>query len=180
MGAAIGNGLGQMVANLTIGKKKYKDAEPEIQELLGKMEVLKKEFMRLADADAEVFAPLAASYSLPSGTEEEKAKKDEIMEKNLLAATLIPIEIMEKSIHMLDILEVLGKKGSQMAISDVGVGVQFVRAALLGAVMNVYINTKSMKVRKKAEELNAYADSMVARGTKKADRIYQEVLRALR
>ncbi len=67
-----------------------------------------------------------------------------------------------------------------MAISDVGVGVQFVRAALLGAVMNVYINTKSMKVRKKAEELNAYADSMVARGTKKADRIYQEVLRALR
>ncbi len=180
VGAAIGNGLGQMVANLTIGKKKYKDAEPEIQELLGKMEVLKKEFMRLADADVEVFAPLAASYSLPSGTEEEKAKKDEIMEKNLLAATLIPIEIMEKSIHMLDILEVLGKKGSRMAISDVGVGVQFVRAALLGAVMNVYINTKSMKVRKKAEELNAYADSMVARGTKKADRIYQEVLRALR
>ena len=179
VGAAIGNGLGQMVANLTIGKKKYKDAEPEIQELLGKMKVLGQEFIRLADADAEVFAPLAAAYCLPSGTEEERAKKDEIMEKNLLAASLVPIEIMEKAISMLDILEVLGQKGSRMAIIDVGVGVQFVRAALLGAVMNVYINTKSMKTRTKAEELNAYADRMVAEGTKKADKIYQEVLEGL-
>ena len=86
---------------------------------------------------------------------------------------------MEKAISMLDILEVLGQKGSRMAISDVGVGVQFVRAALLGAVMNVYINTKSMKTRTKAEELNAYADRMVAEGTKKADKIYQEVLEGL-
>lgn len=179
VGAAIGNGLGQMVANLTIGKKKYKDAEPEIRELLGKMEVLGQEFMRLADADAEVFAPLAAAYRLPSETEEERAKKDEIMEENLLAASLVPIEIMEKAIAMLAILEVLGQKGSRMAISDVGVGVQFVRAALLGAVMNVYINTKSMKIRTKAEELNAYADRLVAEGTKKADKIYQEVLEGL-
>ena len=180
VGGAIGNGLGQMVANLTIGKKKYKDVEAEIQELLEKMETLGKEFMQLADADAQVFAPLAAAYSLPYGTEEEKAKKDEVMEKNLLAASLVPIQIMEKAITMLDILEVLGQKGSRMAVSDVGVAVQFVRTALLGAVMNVYINTKSMKVRKKAEELNAYADSMVARGTRKADRIYQEVLDVLR
>lgn len=180
VGGAIGNGLGQMVANLTIGKKKYKDVEPEIQELLGKMEVLGKEFMRLADADAEVFAPLAAAYSLPCQTEEEKAKKDEIMEKNLLAATLVPIEVMEKAMEMLAVLEVLGQKGSRMAVSDVGVGVQFVRTALLGAVMNVYINTKSMKMRTKAEEFNHYADQMVAEGIKRADKIYQDVLEKLR
>lgn len=180
VGGAIGNGLGQMVANLTIGKKKYKDVEAEIQELLEKMETLGKEFMQLADADAQVFAPLAAAYSMPYGTEEEKAKKDEVMEKNLLAASLVPIQIMEKAMAMLDILEVLGQKGSRMAVSDVGVGVQFVRTALLGAVMNVYINTKSMKMRSKAEELNAYADKMVEEGTKKADKIYRDVLEVLR
>lgn len=180
VGGAIGNGLGQMVANLTIGKKKYKDVEAEIQDLLEKMETLGKEFMQLADADAQVFAPLAAAYSMPYGTEEEKAKKDEVMEKNLLSASLVPIQIMEKAMAMLDILEVLGQKGSRMAVSDVGVGVQFVRTALLGAVMNVYINTKSMKMRSKAQELNAYADKMVEEGTKKADKIYRDVLEALR
>lgn len=180
VGGAVGVGLGQMVANLTVGKKKYKDVEEEILGLQGQMNVLGEEFMRLADADARVFAPLAAAYSLPGGTEEEKAQKDRVMEENLLAASMVPMEMMEKAMAMLDILEVLGQKGSRMAVSDVGVGVQFVRTALLGAVMNVYINTKSMKNREKAEELNRRADRMVAEGTAKADKIYRDVLDGLR
>ena len=71
-------------------------------------------------------------------------------------------------------------KGSRMAVSDVGVGVQFVRTALLGAVMNVYINTKSMKDREKAEALNREAEELVQTGTAKADRIYGVVLDGLR
>ena len=141
---------------------------------------MQRDMMRLADEDAKVFAPLADAYRLPAGTEEEKARKAEVMEEKLLAASLVPLEVMELAVEGLGILKELGIKGSVMAVSDVGVAVQFARTAVTGAVMNVYINTKSMKVRKKAEELNAYADSMVARGTKKADRIYQEVLRALR
>ncbi len=180
IGGAVGNALGQMVANLTIGKKRYADVEDEIRLLLEQMEALQQEFVSLADGDAEVFAPLAAAYSLPCGTEEEKAYKDRIMEENLLAASLVPIRIMEKSMEMLRILEILAVKGSKMAVSDVGVGVQFIRTALLGAVMNVYINTKSMKDRERAEELNTCADRLVAEGTKKADEIYGIVLGKLR
>jgi formiminotetrahydrofolate cyclodeaminase len=66
-----------------------------------------------------------------------------------------------------------------MAISDVGVAVQCVRAGLLGAVMNVYINTKSMKNRGMAEELNAKAKAMVEQGTQKADLVYDRVLQGL-
>ncbi len=98
----------------------------------------------------------------------------------MLAASLVPVDMMKKAMEMLDILEALAEKGSRMAVSDVGVGVQFTRAALLGAVMNVYINTKSMKNREKAEELNRYADKLVDEGTKKADRIYEAVLKGLR
>lgn len=173
--ASIGNGLGQMVANLTIGKKKYADVEEEIKMLLEKMIPLQKEFLRLADADALVFAPLAKAYSLPTTTEEEKLYKEKVMEENLLNASGVPIEIMEKCMEMLEILEVLANKGSKMAISDVGVGVQCIRAGILGAVMNVYINTKSMKNRDKATELNEYADKMVLEGCKKADEIYDIV-----
>ena len=180
LAGALGNALGQMVANLTIGKKKYADVEAEIKELLGRMQKLQAAFVTLADRDAQVFAPLAQCYSLPSATPEEKAYKEKVMEERLLDASFVPLEIMEHAVAMLGILEILGDKGSRLAVSDVGVGVQFIRASLLGAVMNVYINTKSMKNREKAEELNARAGQLIEEGTAWADRIYAKVLDQLR
>lgn len=180
LAGALGNALGQMVANLTIGKKKYAQAEDEIKELAERMKGIQGQFTQLADQDAKVFAPLAKCYSLPSGTEEEKAYKAEVMEARLLDASLVPMEIMEKAAEMLEIMDILADKGSRMAVSDVGVGVQFIRTALLGAVMNVYINTRSMKNREKAEEMNEKAERLIKEGTEAADRIYQKVLEQLR
>ncbi len=180
LAGALGNALGQMVANLTIGKKKYALVEDEIKELAERMKGIQEQFTALADQDAKVFAPLAKCYSLPSGTEEEKAYKAEVMEARLLDASLVPMEIMEKASEMLEIMDILADKGSRMAVSDVGVGVQFIRTALLGAVMNVYINTKSMKNREKAEEMNEKAERLIKEGTEAADRIYQKVLEQLR
>ena len=151
LAGALGNALGQMVVNLTVGKKKY----------------------------AEVFAPLAECYRLPSTTPEEKEHKDAVMEEKLLDASMVPVEIMEKSLELLEILDVLADKGSRMAVSDVGVAVQFTRTALLGAVMNVYINTKSMKNREKAEEINQKAKRMIKIGKSQADEIYEKVLAQL-
>ena len=180
LAGALGNALGQMVSNLTIGKKKYALVEDEIKELAERMKGIQGQFTQLADQDAKVFAPLAKCYSLPSGTEEEKAYKAEVMEARLLDASLVPMEIMEKAAEMLEIMDILADKGSRMAVSDVGVGVQFIRTALLGAVMNVYINTKSMKNREKAEEMNEMAERLIREGTEAADRIYQKVLGQLR
>lgn len=179
LAGAFGTALGQMVANLTVGKKKYMDVEPEIKELLEEMEQRKERFLRLAEEDARVFEPLAACYRLPSETEEEKAYKEQAMEQHLLAASSVPAEMMKEALRMLEILEFLGEKGSRMAVSDVGVGVQLIRAALAGAVMNVYINTKSMKDRKAAETLNQEADAMLAEGLEKADQIYETVRKGL-
>ena len=180
LAGALGNALGQMVSNLTIGKKKYALVEDEIKELAERMKGIQGQFTQLADQDAKVFAPLAKCYSLPSDTEEEKAYKAEVMEARLLDASLVPMEIMEKAAEMLEIMDILADKGSRMAVSDVGVGVQFIRTALLGAVMNVYINTKSMKNREKAEEMNEKAERLIKEGTEAADRIYQKVLEQLR
>ena len=180
LAGALGNALGQMVSNLTIGKKKYALVEDEIKELAERMKGIQGQFTQLADQDAKVFAPLAKCYSLPSDTEEEKAYKAEVMEARLLDASLVPMEIMEKAAEMLEIMDILADKGSRMAVSDVGVGVQFIRTTLLGAVMNVYINTKSMKNRGKAEEMNEKAERLIREGTEAADRIYQKVLGQLR
>ena len=180
LAGALGNALGQMVANLTMGKKKYADVEGEVQGLLEQMKMIQKQFVVLAERDEEVFAPLVQCYSLPSATEEEKAYKARVMEERLLAASYVPLEIMEKAVETMGILDFLADKGSRMAVSDVGVGVQFIRTALLGAVMNVYINTKAMKNREKAEELNGEADRLIKEGTRTADQIYEKVLGQLR
>lgn len=180
LGGAAGVSLGQMVINLTLGKKKYADVEEEMKELLEQLETLKAEFLHLADEDARVFAPLAAAYGLPGTTDEEKKRKAEVLEGHLLTASLVPLHVMEDAQKALVIMDILAEKGSRMAVSDVGVGVQFIRTALTGAVMNVWINTKSMKDREKAEELNRQADEMMRSGTAAADAIYQKVENALR
>lgn len=179
LAGALGNALGQMVVNLTVGKKKYAEVEEEMQEYLEHLKNMQQEFLHLSDRDAEVFAPLAECYRLPSATPEEKEHKETVMEEKLLDASMVPVEIMEKALELLEILDVLADKGSRMAVSDVGVAVQFTRTALLGAVMNVYINTKSMKNREKAEEINQNAKRMVKIGTSQADEIYEKVLAQL-
>ena len=102
------------------------------------------------------------------------------MEENLLHASLVPLKIMELAVEVLGILEELEEKGSVMAVSDVGVAVQFARTALTGAVMNVYINTKSMKDRQKAEEINQRAEAAVTEGIPLAERIYGRVTERLK
>lgn len=179
LGGVLGAALGQMVANLTVGKKRYADVEEEMQQSLIRLKKLQEDLMDLADQDAEVFAPLAKAYKMPSETEEQKAEKARVMEERLLAASLVPMQMMEKASAVLNILEELEKKGSRMAVSDVGVAAQFARAALLGAVMNVYINTRSMEDREKAAKLNERAGQLIAEGVKRADAIYQRVQKRL-
>lgn len=179
LAGALAAALGQMVVNLTVGKKRYQDVEELMQQALSRLNVLQQEFAALADRDAEVFAPLAKAYGMPKETADELAEKEQVMEACLLAASLVPLEIMEKTMVMLDILAELGEKGSRLAVSDVGVGVQFARTALLGAVMNVYINTKAMQNRDEADRLNRRADKMVTAGSEQADRIYAAVLQVI-
>ncbi len=180
LAGALGTALGLMVGNLTVGKKKYADVEAEVRSMMKRLEELQREMVCLADEDARAFAPLAAAYGLPAGTEEEKARKAQVMEENLLAASLVPVRIMELAAEILAILKELEKKGSVMAVSDVGVAAQFARTAVTGAVMNVYINTKSMKNREKAGEIDARAGKAMEEGLALADEIYGSVLGRLK
>lgn len=180
LGGAQGVALGEMVINLTLGKKKYADVEEEMQLLLVRLEEIRTEFLRLADEDARVFAPLAAAYGLPSGTEEEKKHKEEVLETHLLAASLVPKTVMEQAVEAIKIMDILAHKGSRLAVSDVGVGVSFLRTALLGAKMNVSINTKFMKQRETARQLDQEASVLAETGRKLSDMIYENVEAALK
>ncbi len=173
--AGIGIALGNMVGSLTVGKKKYADVEDDIRALMDKSAVLMDKFQALIDKDAESFAPLAAAYSLPKETEEEKKHRSVVMAEALKTASLAPLEIMSTVCEAIDIVEEFAAKGSKLAISDAGVAAIALRSALLGASLNVFINTSSMEDRALAEELETKANTMIEEYGAKAERIFAEV-----
>ena len=172
---AVGTALGNMVGSLTVGKKKYAAVQEDILALKAKADTLQKEFIDLVAKDAEAFVPVSKAYGMPTETEEQKAEKARVMEAALDIACSVPMTIMEKCCEAIQLHKEFAAKGSALAISDVGCGVVCCKAALMGASLNVFINTKSMANREKAEALNKKAEDMLATYTAMADEIYADV-----
>ena len=181
--AAVGacaSALGMMVAHLTMGKKKYAEYEEEIKEALKKLEELRDRLVALTDADAEAFEPLSKAYGLPKETKEQQKEKEQILEAALYEASIVPVQIMETILDAMAYLETLSEKGSRIVISDVGAGILFAEAALEGASLNIFINTKLMKDRERAEELGRKAEEMIRRGRELKDVIFSAVLKEIK
>ena len=163
--------LCSMVANLTTGKKKYAQYQDRIDELLPYLEELRVELLADIKLDADAFYPLSQAYSIPK----EDPNRDEIMEEALLTASNAPMKIVEDVSKLVPVLEELEVIGSRLAISDVAVAAAACATALKGAVMNIYINTKSMKNREVAETMNSKAKELVADGTKRCEAVYEKI-----
>lgn len=173
---AVASSLCSMVANLTTGKKKYAEYQADIERILDRTAVLTDEISALIEKDAEAFEPLSKAYSIPK----EEPGRDEVLENALRVASDAPFEIVAKCEEVAAIVEELSVKGSRLAISDVGVAASALRAAVTGASMNVYINTKLMKDREYAAAMNAKTDAAVASVVAICDKAYELVLGGLK
>lgn len=180
LAGAIGASLASMVGNLTLGKKRYALVEQDILRLQHQTKELTDQLLNLIDQDAIAFLPLSKAYSLPSETLQEKQDKAKIMEAALNEACSVPIKIMEKAYEMLKLLSEYADKGSKIAISDVAVSSVMLRAAVTGASVNVYINTKMMKDEENAKALNAHCDDLINKAIILADSIFKNVEKKLR
>lgn len=173
---ALASALGSMVGNFTLGKKKYADVEPEIIRLMDKVAELQNKLLACIDKDAEGFEPLSRAYGLPK----DAPGRDETLEKCLRDAAAVPFEIAELAAEVIAVQEEFAKKGSKLMVSDAGCGAAFARAALEGAVLNVRVNTKLMKDREYAADLDARVDELLAAGRRDADAVYAFVLDGLK
>ena len=168
---AIGTALGNMVGSLTVGKKKYADVEAEIIELKKKCDALQTELLNQVEADEVNFLPLAKAYGIPK----DDPNRDKIMEEATIIACSTPMKIMELCCEAIDCIAIFAAKGSRLAVSDAGCGAVCCKAALQAASLNVFINTKSLKNRDVAEEMNRKANLMLNKYCQLADEIFDEV-----
>ena len=168
---AIGTALGNMVGSLTVGKKKYADVEAEIIALQAKCDALQKDLLDQVEADEINFLPLAKAYGIPK----DDPTRDSVMEEATIIACSTPVKIMELCCEALDAIKIFAEKGSRLAVSDAGCGAVIVKSALQAASLNVFINTKTLKNREVAEEMNAKCLSMLDNYGKLADEIFETV-----
>ena len=168
---AIGTALGNMVGSLTVGKKKYAEVEAEIIELKAKCDALQTELLNQVEADEVNFLPLAKAYGIPK----DDPNRDKVMEEATIIACSTPMHIMELCCEAIDAIAVFAEKGSRLAVSDAGCGAVCCKAALQAASLNVFINTKSLKNREVAEEMNAKCIGMLDKYCAMADEIFAEV-----
>ena len=173
---AVGVALGNMVSNLTIGKKKYKEYEDLIRELLVEAKEIERELIDMIDEDAKCFMPLSQTYGLPTSTEEEREYKAERMDVVLKEACKVPYKAALACDRAIKIHRELVNKTSRLVISDIGVGVQCLRACLLGSHLNVKINTRDMRDREYAEKISKEINEIVNKGIKICDEVYERVI----
>lgn len=169
---ALGAALVSMVANLTLGKEKYKDVQPQVEELLKHSEKLRGEMQDLIQKDTEAYGALSEVYKMPKNTEEEKAVRAGKMQEALKKACQVPFEIGIKSLDLAKLAKWAAEIGNTAAVSDAGVAVLLARACAESAALNVKINVNSIK----DEEYNTSTWGMMQNVLKDVQAIEKEVL----
>lgn len=167
LSGAVAAGLLRMVALLTVGKKKYDGVQELAKDTAEKALMLMNDFSGIIDRDTESFNAVSAVFAMPKNTDEEKAARKEAMQLALKGCTVTPMEMMEKSLEGLRMIEGVAGKLNASAGSDLGCSVLQFKACLDGAWLNVLINAGGItdsafteKLLRRAEELRSEAAAL--------------------
>lgn len=163
MAGAIACSLGEMVCNLTIGKKRYADVEEEMKKYSSLLKDARKKFEELVDEDAMAFDEVMRAYKSNDEVKIEEAMKE---------AAETPLKTAMLCVEISNVLKSVAEKGNKNAITDAGVAAYMMHTCFKSASFNVMINLKYIKD-------DAFKDSMVKRlseGEKKVEMALNEIV----
>jgi len=162
LAGALGSALTSMVANLTVGKKVYKENWDEMKDVAVAAQGLKDELLNSIDRDTDAFNNLINAFRLPQKTEEQIAAKDNAIEEATKQACLVPLDVMKNSHETLKLARIVAEKGNENAASDAGVAALMARSAIEGAGLNVKINLSGIKDSEFVKKMKAEVDNMIS------------------
>lgn len=150
---ALGAALAQMVAGLTIGKKKYAAVEADMKKAALDAAALVNELSALGPRDAAAYGHVMQAYKLPGDKPEDAEKRKTAIDQALLGAAEVPLETARACLRVLELAQTVAEKGNTNAVSDAGVAALLAEAACKGAVYNVRINVSSLDDKSKGARL---------------------------
>jgi len=136
---ALSAALGEMVANLTIGRDKYREIEAEMMMLRDKIRRYKDKLMLDIDRDARAYEKVMFAYQIPKEAAYEDVRNSEI-QVALKEAAQVPLEVANDAIQSLFLIEKVVKLGNKNAVTDGIVAALIARSAALSAMLNVRVN----------------------------------------
>ena len=145
LAGAAGAAMACMAANFTVGKKKFKDVEERVRELLGVCDAARETLLCCVDEDVAAYAHVSGAYSMPKSTPEEKAARRQAIQDALKVAMDTPLKVFRTCAEVLRVLDELADLANPNLVSDVGVAAALVLGALEGAQLNVEINLAYLK-----------------------------------
>jgi methenyltetrahydrofolate cyclohydrolase len=174
LSGAMGAALASMVCRLTIGKEAYAGVQPESEELLKKTERLRLRFQQLMQEDIEAYGRLSSSYKLPRETSEERATRTAAIQKQLVEAALVPLEVAERAAELVQCCQRIAEIGNATVLSDIATGAILASSAGEGAALMVRINILALKNDELGVELGerlSKALTLIAEGVQRVTSI---------
>jgi formiminotetrahydrofolate cyclodeaminase len=176
LAGALGATMAEMAANFTVGKKKFRDVESEVQDILDQCDAGYRKLLELMDRDVEAYSTVDEAYAMPRNTDEEKAARTKAIQGALRVALGTPLETLRQCLALIRLLDRLVETANPNLISDVGVAAILLEAALRGAKMNVEINLAWLKdqdfVSQTRQEIDAAAQEARRAAASVVQRVY--------
>ncbi len=158
---ALASALATMVANLSSHKRGWDDRWKEFSDIAEQGQTLMQELLDLVDEDTAAFDRIMECFSMPKGTDEEKAARAAAIEAATLNAASVPLRTMEATLKAFPLLLAVAQKGNPASASDAGVGALAALAACRGAALNVRINSSGLTDKAPAKPLLDRAAAIV-------------------
>jgi len=176
---ALSAALASMVANLTFNNKEYAQHQKAMKDVSVKAQELKEFYLESIDKDTDAFNGFMAALRMPKATDAEKQKRKEAIQEAAKQATKVPLTVLESTLLLLDVAEVVVNKGNINALSDAVVSASQALAAAEGAWMNVMINIPSITDKEFAEDARVQADILLEKVIKRKNIINKHVKKRL-
>lgn len=158
LSGALSAALAEMVANLTTGKKKYIEAEPEMNEIKNKAMALRIKLLDDIERDSYAYNKVMEAYKMPKDTDEEKVLRNKAIEESAKTAAEVPLQVAQTSFEILPLSEAVVTRGNSNAVTDGLVAAMLARTAVLSALLNVRINLDTIKDQDFVLEFKKKAD----------------------
>ena len=155
LSGAMGAALASMVCRLTFGKAGYEEAQAESEDILEQTEQLRARFQQLLEEDIAAYGRLSASYKMPRETDEERAARTAAIQKQLVEAALVPLEMVQCAAKLAQYCVRIAEIGNANVLSDIATATALATSAAEGASSMVNINLQAMKNAKLVNELGA-------------------------
>ena len=164
-----------MVANLTVGRKKYEEWEEDCRAAKAKAENLYIRFVEAIDKDTEAYSLVAAAFRMPKETDEEKAARSRAIADATVGATEVPFSVMKMADEGFEVVQSMLGRSNPNALSDLGVAVLNLMSCMKGAWLNVKINLPGLKDEEMAAKFAAEGKALIEKNEELARRLYKEV-----